>query len=116
MKRTDVAAVRGAWQTASRELGVRVITSGCQLEDTQGHRHQLVAVVPDFGGEKGMAVLEEWDSSLAQLAASQGFGYTVLAASYEDYERALFEDTLNDWQWAGEGQPPPWYTGAPWTD
>jgi hypothetical protein len=116
MERSDVTAMREALQTASRELGVRVITSGVHLKDTHGYRHQLIAVLPDFGGEKGMAVLDERDSSLPELAASQGLAYTVLGPTYEKYDRALSENTLNDWQWTGEGQPPAWYTGAPWTD
>lgn len=113
---SDLVALREAWQTASRDLGVRVNTSDCYLRDPQGGQRKLVAVVPDFGGEKGMAILPEYDPSRARLATSQGFGYTVLSRSYERYDRPLFEDTLNDWQWTGEGQPPPWYTGAPWTE
>ncbi len=108
-------AVRAAWRAASRELGVRVV-SDRQLHDPDGCQHDLVAVVLDFGGDEGMAILPEWDPSLAELAASQGFGYTVLGARYETFDRTLFEDTLNDWQWRGEGQPPPWYTGEPWTE
>jgi hypothetical protein len=82
----------------------------------EGRRSELVAIVREFGGETGMAVLNKWDPTLGELAKSQGFGYTVLGGSYETYERSLFEDTLNDWQWTGEGDPPPWYTGRPWTD
>lgn len=115
MDTSDVAAVRAAWEVASRELGIRVATDG-QLQDGDGRQRDLVAVVLDFGGDKGMAILPEWDPSLAELAASQGLGYTVLGASYETFDRGLFEDTLNDWRWRGKGQPPPWYTGEVWTE
>jgi hypothetical protein len=63
-----------------------------------------------------MAILPEWDPAGAGLAAAQGYGFTVLGKSYEDYDRRLFEDTLNDWQWTGDRDPPPWYTGAPWSE
>jgi hypothetical protein len=41
--------------------------------------------------------------------------FSQLGPSYLKYERALFVDTLNDWEWFGTGSPPPWYTGEPWT-
>ena len=34
---------------------------------------------------------------------------------YETYDRKYFEATLNDWGWHGTGDPPPWYTGEPWS-
>jgi hypothetical protein len=92
------------------------VTEDCHLEDAEGQQHELVAVVPDFGARRGLAVLFEWNPSLAKIAARQGLGYTVLSGSYETYDRALFEDTLNDSQWRGDGVPPPWYTGSPWTE
>jgi hypothetical protein len=112
----DVSSIRQAWQAAAQDLGIRVETSDCWLEqDGGGSRHELVAIVRDFGGENGMAILGASDPALRELAASHGFGFTVLGPSYNTYERRLFEDTLNDWQWTGEGEAPPWYTGRPWT-
>jgi hypothetical protein len=105
MDASEVAAVRAAWEVASRELGIRVV-SHRQLKNGDGGERDLVAVVLDFGGDEGMAIRPEWDPSLAELAASQGFGYIVLGVTYEAFDRGLFEDTLNDWQWRGEGQPP----------
>jgi len=112
----NVGAVREAWHVAARELGIRVITDDVHLKDAEGQHHELVAVIPDFGGKRGMAVLPKWEPSLGEIAAHHGFGYTVLSRSYESYDRALFEDTLNDWRWCGDGEPPPWYTGTPWTE
>jgi hypothetical protein len=107
----DVEAIRKAWREASVDLGIQVQTD-FWIEDLRSHRHELVGLVPEFGGTNGMAILQEWDPSLADLAALQGFGYTVLGGSYQEYDRRLFEDTLNDWQWTAEAEPPKWYTGA----
>ena len=114
MDRHDVEAIREAWRKASVDLGIQVQTD-FWLEDRQSHRYELVGLVPEFGGTNGMAILQRWDRSLADLAASQGFGYTVLGGGYLAYDRRLFEDTLNDWQWTAGGEPPSWYTGAPRT-
>jgi hypothetical protein len=35
---------------------------------------------------------------------------------YGEFERDHFIDTLNDWGWFGSGDPPGWYSGAPWTE
>jgi len=43
-------------------------------------------------------------------------GWSALGPAYLDYDRDVFIDALNDWGWTGTGAPPPWYTGAPWTD
>lgn len=112
MNGSEIGALRSAWSAAARVLGIRIQTKGCWLADRHGRRHELVAVVPDFGGENGMAILPAWDASLAELAVEQGYGCTVLAAGYETFDREAFEDALNDWQWTGDGDPPSWYTGV----
>jgi len=48
------------------------------------------------------------------VAEEHGYFVSVVSTSYEDYDRELFVDTLNDWQWFGPGDPPEWYTGQPW--
>jgi len=111
----DVKAVQESWREASEDLGVRVVAENCALVDADGRRHELILLIPDFGNKRGMAVLPSWDETLAATATDQGYGYTVLSRSYEKYDRALFEATLNDWQWTAEGDPPPWYTGQPWS-
>jgi hypothetical protein len=116
MERVDVKRIRSAWEDAASDLGIRVQTRDCWLEGEAGDRFELAAIVPDFGGQHGMAMLPKVDTTGSKLAAARGYGWTVLGKSYEEYDRQLFEDTLNDWQWTGDGDPPPWYTGAPWSD
>jgi hypothetical protein len=116
MEPVDVERVRRAWEEAASDLAVRVQTQDCWLEGESGDRFELTAIVPDFGGRRGMAILPELDSTGSKLATARGYGFTVLGKSYEVYDRQLFEDTLNDWQWTGDGDPPPWYTGPPWSE
>jgi hypothetical protein len=112
MDAPDVDALRRAWQAAADDLGIRVVLEAF-LEDADGHRHELVAVVPSFGGRSGMAILREPDATVVRLAETRGFGWTNLGHGYERYDRALFQDTLNDWHWSGPGNAPDWYAGAP---
>jgi hypothetical protein len=40
-----------------------------------------------------------------------------VSETYGEFDRQLFEQTLNDWGWYGADEArPPWYTGAAWTD
>lgn len=39
--------------------------------------------------------------------------YSELNGVYLDYERELYVEMLNDWQWTASTEPPPWYTGQP---
>jgi hypothetical protein len=112
---SDIDALRRSWAVAARDLGIRVMIDDPRLRSDQGHQFPLVAVIPDFGGGSGTAILPETNAEAAALATQQGYGYTSLGSSYETYVRADFIDALNDWQWTGEGDAPSWYTGEPWT-
>lgn len=115
-QRSNPSVLRQTWATAARELGIRVATEDCWLVDDEGRPHSLVAIVHDFGRRRGTAILERWDDCLSALAVAQGFFCTWLSPSYETYDRDLFEATLNDWRWSGDGEPPLWYAGRPWTN
>jgi hypothetical protein len=64
----------------------------------------------------GVPPTEEGERELRQEAEAQGMGWSILGSAYLRYDRELFIDTLNDWGWCGEGDPPSWYTGEPWTN
>jgi hypothetical protein len=53
---------------------------------------------------------ESYDERLAQLAWQRGHGYTVLGSGYDAYDREIFVEALNDWEWTGDGAPPVWYS------
>jgi hypothetical protein len=109
VKSVDADAVRRAWERAGRELGIEVEVDPALKSDA-------AVVVPGFGGPAGTAILVLEASADARSAAKErGYFVSVVSASYEAYERELFIDTLNDWQWFGHGDPPGWYTGRPWS-
>src|SRR6185437_13739083 len=92
---------------------IDVVTEGACLNDG-AERVEVVALIRGFGSQAGAIALGQQHFAAYALAKAQGFLPSILSPSYEDYSRKLFEDTLNDWQWFGAGDPPSWYTGAPW--
>jgi hypothetical protein len=96
-----------SWREAAEDLRLAVEQLGDAI------------VVKDFGSPRGMLCrLRQAPAEVPELrdeAASRGMGWSELGESYLHYDRTLFIDTLNDWGWCGEGPPPPWYSGEPWT-
>lgn len=107
--------VSDAWLAAARDLGITV-TAPCVLETGEGE-YTFAALVHDFGRPKGTLVVVPSDREvLVEAARARGYFPSCLYESYEAYERQLFIDTLNDWQWFGnDGERPDWYTGKPWS-
>ena len=114
MEPIDVEAARRAWAEASQELGIEVDTANAFLHDAD-EQVEVVALVRGFGAATGTALLGAQHRHASDLAKAQGFFASILSRSYETYDRSFFEDTLNDWQWFGIGDPPDWYTGKPWS-
>ena len=97
-----------AWSAAAADLGIEVSVRGDAV------------VVKDFGGQNGMLCAirssPNGASDLRELAEHQGMGWSVLSSSYAEYDRELFIDTLKDWGWTGDGEPPHWYSAEPWSN
>jgi hypothetical protein len=109
MKPVDTEAVRRAWERAGDELGIEVEVEPALLSDA-------VVVVGGFGRPPGTVIFVPQSSADARgVAEEHGYFVSVAWASYEVYDRELFVNTLNDWQWFGPGDPPEWYTGQPWS-
>jgi hypothetical protein len=110
-------AIGEAWTVAADDLGIEVEIGGTLRDESQRPRRYTVRVA-HFGRPNGTICVDEVNDdrrTLHQLARDGGYGFSVLHEPYATYDRDLFIDTLNDWQWCGEGQPPSWYTGEPWT-
>jgi hypothetical protein len=112
-------AVAAAWTTAADDLGIAVSTHGV-LYDADGNAHSYTVHVPDFGSPKGTVCVvaspggDTLSTVICRLAVEQGFHFAGFYDADRTYERAVFIDTLNDWQWFGDADPPEWYTGKPW--
>jgi hypothetical protein len=107
-------AISKAWLDAAQNLGIRVAAPFT----LQANEHEVVtyeAHILDFGGPKG-TVTGVLDDDLRDCRANAGYYCSNLAASYRQYERQYFVDTLNDWGWFGPTElRPEWYTGKPWS-
>jgi hypothetical protein len=107
-------AICEAWREAAKELGVE-FTSPFNAVTPAG-RLDFLGLVHGFGRRGGTLIcLRGREPSPAQSVDSERFAISVLTNSYARYDRALFAETMNDWQWCGEGNPPSWYSGQSWT-
>jgi hypothetical protein len=111
----DLASAFGrlgrAWSEAAADLGVRFVQP-FTLQDEAGNSVVCTGLLPDFGGPRGMPIFGPEDSDeVFDLAEAQGYASSGLNPRYyERYDRERFMNTLRDWGWFGEGEPPPWCT------
>jgi len=101
MERIDVEASRRAWTHASHALGIDGVTDDASLVRGFRHRHRN-------------GCLRATTRRRFPAGAGARLLHVDRLALVRD-ERSFFEDTLNDWQWFGDGDPPGWYTGEPWS-
>jgi len=103
-----------AWKEAAQDLRIGVVAP-FELESA-GDKIVYEAHILDFGGPKGtVAGVIDDEAPWTDARRVQGYYGSNLSPSYRRYDRQLFIDTLNDWQWFGQGLPPIWYTGKPWS-
>ena len=80
---------------------------------------RCVALVRDFGAAGGTVVVSRGmpDMDHVKAAARRGsYHYSILARSYDQFDRDWFIGTLNNWGWRRDPHAaPPWYAGDPWT-
>jgi hypothetical protein len=106
-----------AWRKAA-DLGIRF--SSPFTVTTHGRQIECIGFVHYFGGRVGtiISVLEQ-PSSLVELVVSkmqdEDYFISVLVEGYGDYDRQLFIETLDDWQFFGaDSERPAWYSGKLW--
>jgi hypothetical protein len=107
-------AVCDAWRTAGEKLGIRVEAPAWVT--LQGESVECAAFLPDFGSEHGTAAIPLSQERLhGEQVDGDPFCSLLSDESYGQFDRELFVATLNDWGWFGDGYPPDWYEGTPWT-
>lgn len=105
--------IEQAWLMASEELGIHV--QAPFVLETATRIFQFEALIHDFGTSRGTIVGTSSRRDGITECHDLGFAYSALGPAYRYYERRLFADTLNDWQWRGDpSAKPKWYTGAVW--
>ena len=98
-----------AWKEAAADLGIQ-FTSPFVVTTSDGRSHEHLGLVHQFGCEIGTLISVLHESSEHTPRPSVGDYYSsILGPSYTRYERQLFIDTLDDWQFFGsEAERPSW--------
>jgi hypothetical protein len=112
-------ALSEVWRLAALDLDVEVIAPFEFPGAESGEVARCVAFVAGFGSPEGTVVVGRHASTghVRALADARGMFLSMVdEQAFEEYDRVLFIDTLNDWGWhGGEKDPPGWFTGKPWT-
>jgi hypothetical protein len=107
--------VIAAWKKAAADLGIQ-FTSPFIATLADGSTHEHLGLVHRFGRRVGtlIRVLHE-PSEKSPHPAGDDYYFSILAPDYGHYERQLFIDTLDDWQFFGpDAERPEWYSGKVW--
>ena len=107
------ARVVAAWKEAAADLGIRFI-SPFVAPSVAGLKHEYLGLVHMFGGQAGtfIRVLRE-PSEKSPDPTGDGYYWSILGPDYARYNRQLFIDTLDDWQFFGpDSERPEWYSGG----
>jgi hypothetical protein len=105
-------AISAAWREAAADLGFGVIAP--VSISVNSSTLSAEALVADFGAPSGTIIV-----GLNAVSNHDGLGsdyfLSRLSETYRRYDRQLFAATLDDWGWFGQGRPPVWFTGKPWS-
>ena len=115
---TDTEAkVVAAWKEAAADLRFQ-FTSPFVITSADGLNFEHLGLVHRFGRRAGtlIRVLHEPSEKNPQPTGDDYYWSILSPGSYGRYERQLFIDTLDDWQFFGpDNERPEWYTGKSWT-
>jgi hypothetical protein len=104
-------AICEAWRKASKDLDI-AFTSPFSVITSAG-RIDFLGLVHDFGRKTGTLIcLYGHVPRHYKQVDMNNFLISALANCYDHYDRSLFIETLKDWQWHGENNPPSWYSGV----
>ena len=102
------------WSEAGEDLGISV-EAPYAFVSPSGKREEFEVYLPQFGCKKGAVLTALTEEEKFKLATDSGYFCSQLDTDeYGSYDRGLFIETLNDYGWFGEGQPPSWYSGEAW--
>jgi hypothetical protein len=105
-----------AWQQAAIDLGFQ-FTSPVTVTTPDGGCFEALGLVHQFGRRIGtlISILGEPPQQSRHLS-DDSYVMSSLGTRYCNYERQLFVDTLNDWQFFGSATDRPrWYSGKTWS-
>jgi hypothetical protein len=108
--------VIAAWQQAATDLGFQ-FTSPFVGHDSNGKRFEALGLVHQFGRHIGTLISVGGEPSAdIEYPSDNNFTWSCLGRTgYVRYERQMWIDTLNDWQFVGsESERPSWYLSKSW--
>ena len=105
-----------AWRLAADDLCIEFTSP---FKATIFGDAEYIGFVHHFGRRIGtiISVLDKPSSLVDRIDQSkdENYYFSELGLDYCDYNRQLFIDTLDDWQFFGpDSERPSWYTGKSW--
>lgn len=112
MSITERQLLREQWRTVATVLGLQFVAP-VSLPLSDGTQWEFAALLPQFGGERGMLVDVEHSAAVFDAAVAGGYGISsMLAERRHPIDPQDYVECLVDWGWVGPGAAPAWYAGA----
>ena len=113
MKISERELLREQWRIVATGLGIQLL-SPILLPLPDGTQWEFAALLPQFGGERGMLIDVEHSSAAFAAAVAAGYGASSMLAEHHHLpvDPANYIDCLIDWGWVGQGAAPAWYVSA----
>ncbi|MCW4439924.1 hypothetical protein [Vibrio splendidus] len=99
-----------AWLDASKDLGIEFI-SPFKFLGTDDREYEVTGLLPQFGCQNGTLVTSRKDDDESVFESEKLVGYYssgLNPASYDQYNRGRFIETLKDWGWISGDPEPEW--------
>ena len=104
--------LREQWRIVATALGFQFVAP-VSLPTADGTQWEFAALLPQFGGKRGMLIDSEHSAAAFKAATAAGYGIScMLAERRESIDPQSYVECLVDWGWVGPEAAPEWYTGA----
>ncbi|MGB5123261.1 hypothetical protein [Shewanella sp. SE1] len=110
----DSQLLTNEWKSVSDMLGIECV-GPFVLYDKQGKKHTFSCHLPQFGGEMGILINNEYEKEKYAIAISQGFSVSTMQPEkhHLPIKPSNYIDCLNDWGWSSINLPKPaWCTNV----
>ena len=107
----DDSKLYEAWEEAAKDLNLTI------RFPIKKERNGMGILILHFGSPKGTIVTGFETGADFKVELNKGYYFSQLDKTYENYDRSLFIDTLNDWGYFGGSEnKPKWYSFKPWNE
>jgi len=95
-----------SWRRVATELGIE-FEAPYVLEHADA-RFTFLGHLPQFGSERGMLLMLQYNHEAAEAAFKDGFGFSCLELG-EEVDGEDVVELLQDWTWTSRTPAPRWY-------